>query len=67
MTWFFTAVERPDGQWVCRFGPEQLGTYLNLTVALHHLVETAIALGGRSMFSFRLHHLDGTIESRPAE
>lgn len=65
MSWFFRAVEQPEGQWVCRFGPHDLGTYPNLTVALHHLVEIATELGGRHNFTFRLHRLDGTVESRP--
>ena len=66
MTWFFRVVEQPDGRWACRFGREDLGTYPNLTVALYHLVEIATELGGRHNFTFRIHHLDGSVESRPA-
>jgi hypothetical protein len=66
MSWFLRAVEQHDGRWTCRFGREELGTHPTLPVALHHLVEIAIELGGRENFDFHLHHLDGTFEHRPA-
>lgn len=66
MSWFFRARELADGRWDCYFGSQTLGTHPNLAVALHHLVEAAIALGGRENFSFHLHHRDGRMEIRPA-
>jgi hypothetical protein len=66
VSWFLKAVERDDGRWECRLGREVLGVRPTLVSALYVLVETAIALGGREMFTFHLHHRDGVVEHRPA-
>ena len=65
MAWYFKAIEQAQGRWACRFGAQDLGTYPNLTVALHQMVEAAVALGGRQHFAFHLHYLDGGVEVRP--
>jgi hypothetical protein len=62
--WYLRALEQQDGQWACRFGPEQFGTYPTLTSALQHMAEAAIALGGRELFSFHLYRRDGSFERR---
>jgi hypothetical protein len=66
MSWYLRADEQQDGSWVCRFGSQQFGTLPTRTLALHLLAEAATLLGGREIFSFYLHHVDGKVEARPA-
>lgn len=66
MSWYLQAAEQRDGSWVCRFAGREFGTLPNRSLALHHLAEAATQLGGRHIFSFYLHHLDGKIERMPA-
>lgn len=66
MSWYLRAVQQRDGSWVCRFGHQEFGTMPNLTLALHQMAEAATQLGGRDIFTFHLHHLDGKVEARHA-
>ena len=66
MTWYLRATERPDGTWECRFGGQEFGILPSLPLALDYLAEAASELGGRDIFVFYLHHLDGRIETRRA-
>jgi hypothetical protein len=63
--WFMRAMEQDDGQWICRFGREEFGTFTDLDSALWQLATAATALGGRELFYFHLHRRDGSFESRP--
>ena len=61
--WFFRAVQRDDGQWVCRRGLHEFDTHELLDSAVEHLLALASDF---TPFEVYVHHLDGTVESRSA-
>ena len=66
VTMFLKAVEQPDGQWSFRFGREDLGVMPDAACALDLLEASAVKLGGRDLFEFFLHYLDGSVDRVPA-
>ena len=60
VTWYFHAVEQPDGQWSCRHGRTIDVSHPDLATALEHLDQLAGAVGGEP--AFFVHYLSGDVE-----
>lgn len=66
MRLYLHAVELDDGIWLCQRGRTEVDHHGELSEALGHLAAIAEVNGGRDAFTLIAHHLDGTIQSRPA-
>jgi hypothetical protein len=60
--WFMRVLEQDDGTWVCRFARWQFGEFPDLDSALWQMAAACVALGGRELFRYYVHHRDGRIE-----